>query len=82
VFIGAGRGDSIAPFAQAERLAAVLREAGADVALHAEPGGHAITPNEVKAAQRWLLEHAAAGAGRGARGEGRPLSPRAGDAGA
>jgi predicted esterase/catechol 2,3-dioxygenase-like lactoylglutathione lyase family enzyme len=54
VFIGAGRTDQIAPAAQAERLAALLREAGADVTLHWEPGGHALTRAELAAAHEWI----------------------------
>lgn len=57
VFIGAGRVDPIVPIAQSERLAALLREGGADVTVHWEPGGHTITPKEVDAAQRWLMSH-------------------------
>ena len=54
VFIGAGQSDPIAPAAQAERLAALLQRAGADVTLHWEPGGHTVTPREIEEAQRWL----------------------------
>jgi predicted esterase/catechol 2,3-dioxygenase-like lactoylglutathione lyase family enzyme len=54
VFIGAGRADPIAPAAQAERLADMLREAGADVTLHWERGGHTLTPREVDAARQWI----------------------------
>jgi hypothetical protein len=50
VFIGAGRADAIAPAAQAERLAELLRQAGASVTLHWEPGGHAVTEGEMEAA--------------------------------
>jgi predicted esterase/catechol 2,3-dioxygenase-like lactoylglutathione lyase family enzyme len=83
VFIGAGRADSITPAAQAERLATVLRDAGADVVLHWEPGGHAITPSEVKSAQRWLVQHAAALPGRGAAAldEGRQTARQRGEPG-
>jgi predicted esterase len=56
VFIGAGRIDPLVPAAQAERLADVLRAAGADVALHWEPGGHALTGQEVDAAKMWLAQ--------------------------
>lgn len=55
VFIGAGRADPVSPPAQAERLAELLREAGADVALHWEPGGHTVTRSEVDAAREWLV---------------------------
>lgn len=54
IFIGAGRSDAIAPLAQAERLAELLRHAGARVTLHHEAGGHAIAPGEVEAAKRWI----------------------------
>jgi predicted esterase len=54
VFIGAGRADPIAPAGQADRLAELLRQAGADVTLHWQPGGHTITKDELEAAQRWI----------------------------
>jgi len=54
VFIGAGRADAIAAPEQAERLADVLRRAGADVTLHWTPGGHGITKEEVEAARQWI----------------------------
>lgn len=56
VFIGAGRADPIAPAAQAERLAEMLRGAGAQVTLHWTPGGHGITKSEVDAARSWMAE--------------------------
>jgi len=56
VFIGAGRADSMAPPAQAEHLADLLRRAGAAVTLHWELGGHALTEGEVDAARRWLWQ--------------------------
>ena len=56
VFIGAGRTDPIAPPAQAERLAALLERAGADVTLHWQPGGHGVTQGEVAAARSWIRE--------------------------
>jgi predicted esterase len=55
VFIGAGRADPIVPVAQVERLAALLRDAGATVALHWEPGGHAVSEGEVDAARQWIV---------------------------
>ncbi len=54
VFIGAGRRDSLIPPPQTERLALLVRQAGADVELHWEPGGHAINPAEIDAARTWL----------------------------
>ncbi|MFL5496420.1 MAG: VOC family protein [Gemmatimonadales bacterium] len=56
VFIGAGRADRIAPPAQAERLAELLREAGARVSMHWESGGHALTDTEVRAAREWIAQ--------------------------
>ena len=56
VFIGAGRSDPIAPPEQAERLAEVLRVAGADVTLHWTTGGHGITKGEVDAAREWIRQ--------------------------
>ena len=56
VFIGAGRSDTMSPAAQTERLATILRDAGADVTVHWDPGGHTITPAELRAAQSWLAE--------------------------
>jgi predicted esterase len=64
VFIGAGRADPIAPAAQAERLAELLRQAGADVTLHWQPGGHTITKDELEAARRWIAHCLTARAGQ------------------
>lgn len=60
VFIGAGRADPMVSPQQTERLAAILRDAGADVTVHWDPGGHGIAPSEISAAQRWLKERASA----------------------
>lgn len=54
VFIGAGRTDRAVPPEQTERLAELLRRAGADVTLDWNPGGHGIHPAEVNAARAWL----------------------------
>jgi len=54
VFIGAGRADQMVPPEQTQRLADLLKSAGADVSIHWEGGGHAITPTEIRAAQEWL----------------------------
>jgi predicted esterase/catechol 2,3-dioxygenase-like lactoylglutathione lyase family enzyme len=56
VFIGAGRNDAMVPVAQTEALAALLKRSGASVTTHWDSGGHAITPSEVTAAQRWLAD--------------------------
>lgn len=56
VFIGAGRFDPLVPAEQVERLAELLRQAGAAVKVHWELGGHAITEAEVDAARRWMSQ--------------------------
>jgi predicted esterase len=42
------------PPATTERLATMLRDAGADVTLAWTPQGHNLVPDEVDAARRWL----------------------------
>jgi glyoxalase family protein len=54
VFIGAGRADTMVPADQTERFAELLRECGADVTVHWDPGGHTITKDEINAARTWL----------------------------
>lgn len=54
VFIGGGLHDPIAPPAQANALARLLRDAGADVTTHLHPGGHTITNDELTAARQWI----------------------------
>jgi phospholipase/carboxylesterase len=54
VWIGAGRADPLVPAVEAERLAALLQRANADVTLDWHPGGHALHPAEVTAARSWL----------------------------
>jgi len=68
VFIGAGRTDPMVPVAQAERLAELLRRAGASVTVHWEPGGHAVTKGEIDAAQQWVKQCVTARGGAGIRG--------------
>jgi predicted esterase len=60
VFIGAGQRDPLIPPPQTERLALLLQQSGAEVTLHWEPGGHAISRAEVSAAQEWLQTQSAA----------------------
>jgi len=55
VFIGAGERDPMAPRGSVERLEKALRDAGADVTMHWTPGGHAITKEELAAAQEWMV---------------------------
>ena len=65
VFIGAGRADPIVPAALAERLAELLRQAGATVTLHWEPGGHTVSEGEVDAARQWIVQCLTARGGAG-----------------
>lgn len=55
VFIGAGEHDPMAPRQTVERLESVLRAAGAAVTMHWTRGGHAITKEELAAAQEWMV---------------------------
>lgn len=54
VFIGAGRTDPLVPTEQVERLAELLRTAGAAVELRWDPAGHTITQAEFAAARDWV----------------------------
>ena len=60
VFLAAGEHDPIIPRANTERLAALLREAGAEVTLRWAPVGHQLTRDDVDAARAWLAPRAAA----------------------
>lgn len=57
VYIGAGQRDPIVTPQQSERLALLLQSAGAEVALHWQPGGHMLQPGEVQQASAWLRAH-------------------------
>jgi len=56
VYLAAGRSDQMIPPESTERLAELLREAGAEVTLDWQPGGHGIGRAEVEAARDWLAE--------------------------
>lgn len=56
VFLSAGRADPIVDPANAQRLADLLGEAGADVTLSWKPGGHELTRDDVSAARTWYLQ--------------------------
>jgi len=56
-FIAAGRHDPIVPPEQAERLARLLRSAGAEVELHWEANGHAVGDAELEVARGWLARN-------------------------
>ena len=54
VLISNGRSDPLVGPAETERLAALLRSAGADVALEWQPGGHQLTQADIQSARAWL----------------------------
>jgi predicted esterase len=54
VLLLSGEQDPIVPKENASQLAAMLREAGADVSLRFEPSGHALVRGDIKAAKEWL----------------------------
>lgn len=54
VLISSGEHDPIVPVENAERLATMLREAGANVTLRFEPAGHALVRGDIEAAREWL----------------------------
>jgi len=56
VWIGAGDQDSIVPASEAQRLAELLRSAGADVTIRFANASHALTEADVKTARHWLGE--------------------------
>jgi predicted esterase len=53
VYIGGGRGDPMVHPANTQRLADLLREAGASVTLRWKPGGHELTRDDVEDAREW-----------------------------
>lgn len=56
VFIAAGRRDMMCPPQESEDLNSMLTEAGADVQLHWEQGGHQLSLTEVEAAAIWFKQ--------------------------
>jgi phospholipase/carboxylesterase len=54
VLLSSGKQDAIVPVENAQRLAAMLRDAGANVTLRFEPVGHALAFGDVEAAKEWL----------------------------
>jgi predicted esterase len=59
VFMSNGRTDSLIPAAETERLALLLRQAGADVTIEWQPGGHQLTRRDLALAQKWWEGRAA-----------------------
>jgi phospholipase/carboxylesterase len=56
VWIGAGNQDPIIPKSETERLAQLLRRAGADVTVRFANANHGLTNAEVGAARHWIEE--------------------------
>ena len=56
VLICSGTRDPIIPLENAQRLAAMLRKAGADLTLRIEEAGHQLVFDEIAAARNWLHE--------------------------
>jgi len=56
VLICSGKHDPIVPVENVERLAAMLRQAGADITLRFEDAGHQLVFAEIAAAKSWLGE--------------------------
>lgn len=56
VYLAAGESDQIVPPESSERLAELLREAGAEVTLDWQSGGHSIGRTEIEAARDWLTD--------------------------
>ena len=54
VWIGAGDKDPIIPTSESQRLAELLRSAGADVTIRFFDAGHNLTNNEIETARDWL----------------------------
>jgi phospholipase/carboxylesterase len=54
VLLSNGASDPLIPVAETERLAHLLRAAGADVTVELQPGGHHLTPRDVNQARVWL----------------------------
>ena len=56
VLICSGEHDPIVPVENVERLAALLRQGGANVTLRFEDAGHQLVFAEIASAKKWLLE--------------------------
>ena len=56
ILICSGEHDPIVPVENVERLAAMLRQGGADVTLRLEDAGHQLVFAEIAGAKKWLRE--------------------------
>ena len=57
VFLAAGKRDPFVPPEGAERLAALLRKAGADLTMRWSDSGHQLEPEEIDEVRVWLKRH-------------------------
>ena len=57
VLIASGSADPIMPIENAERLAALLRERGAEAELVVQPAGHGLIAQDIVAARQWLARN-------------------------
>jgi predicted esterase len=55
VFMSSGLKDPVATKQEAERLASLLKQAGAEVVLQWQNSGHELTQHDIQAAKQWLL---------------------------
>ena len=55
IFLSAGKSDEIVPAGEPDRLANLLRDAGAEVTLNWESATHTMSERETKEAASWLL---------------------------
>jgi predicted esterase len=55
ILLSSGKQDPIVSLENVERLAKMLRTAGADVTLHFEPAGHALGFGDIETAKEWLM---------------------------
>ena len=61
VLVCSGKSDPIIPLENAERLTAMLRAAGANVALRVENASHQLMFDEIAAAKKWLRDESSVG---------------------
>ena len=54
IFIAAGRRDFMVPASNTERLATMLKDAGASITLRWHEGGHELSRDEINEAASWL----------------------------
>jgi predicted esterase len=57
VLLSNGRSDPLVSAEETERLAALLRSAGADVTVSWQHAGHELTDRDVITAREWLAQH-------------------------